>query len=405
MATPMPETAPVLAEAYNPAPPPARTYVGAEVLQWFVKRDATQPLLLLAPQQGPPPGNGFGVGTTGDPNMTEVFPGKHGLDYGVFTGMRISAGTTFGDSPWGFEGSIFALERRQDQGAFTGVAGKPFITQPFLEINQFGVPVQPAALLVSSAPTATQTGLNGSIFLDAHTQFWGWELNATYRPDESAGKVSMLHFGFRQLNLNEALNMSLTLSPATSMGPGNAMIGFNGAPIFRTEDQIHTVDSFTATNQFNGPQIGATFTWGTGPLTFDFTPKIAVGANHETVVIRGNTTLLHQGAIAGFANGGVFALPSNIGIFERDELTVVPELTAKLSLELTSWARVNVGYNLLYLSSVVRPGTQVDPRLDFTQMPSDVAFGPLTPPLFPRPWFRDTDFYAHGFTAGLELRW
>src|SRR5439155_17525305 len=137
-----------------------------------------------------------------DPNMTGVFPGHNGLDYGVFSGLRVSAGTSFGaDSAWGIEASAFLLQRREQQATFTGSNGKPFLTQPFLEINAFGVPVEPAALLVSSTASATQTGLNGTIFFDAHSQFWGWESNLTYRPDPSAGNVSKVLFGFRQLNL------------------------------------------------------------------------------------------------------------------------------------------------------------------------------------------------------------
>ena len=72
---------------------------------------------------------------------------------------------------------------------------------------------------------------------------------------------------------------------------------------------------------------------------------------------------------------------------------------------------VSVGYNFLYWSSVVRPGEQIDRRLDVTQIPNfspppSPPFGPTLPtnPQVPQRLLKDSDFWAHGLTAGIEIR-
>ena len=69
--------------------------------------------------------------------------------------------------------------------------------------------------------------------------------------------------------------------------------------------------------------------------------------------------------------GGLLALPgANIGRYTQSKFAVVPEAGVKIGYHLTPNLRLAVGYNFLYLSSVLRPGDQIDTGLDVTRIPN-----------------------------------
>jgi hypothetical protein len=63
-----------------------------------------------------------------------------------------------------------------------------------------------------------------------------------------------------------------------------------------------------------------------------------------------------------------------------------------------------VGYSFLYLSSVVRPGDQIDRVLNVTRIPNFVPGAVPSGPLRPMPLIHDTDFWAQGINFGVEFR-
>jgi hypothetical protein len=132
--------------------------------------------------------------------------------------------------------------------------------------------------------------------------------------------------------------------------------------------------------------------------------KVAVGLNRETIRVSGATSLLTGGVVTASGPGGLLAVSTNSGSVTNNELTVVPELGLRLNFDVCNHIRLNVGYNLLYMSSVARPGSQIDRRINPELVPHDVAYNPnTTGPFFPRGFFTDTDFFAHGVSFGLEV--
>jgi hypothetical protein len=85
----------------------------------------------------------------------------------------------------------------------------------------------------------------------------------------------------------------------------------------------------------------------------------------------------------------------------------VPQLGLQAGWQPLDWIRLFVGYDFLYLSDVARPGDQVDRVINptqgpaFTNNPNSVLTGPARP-TFPG---RSTDFWAHGLSFGVELRY
>jgi len=129
--------------------------------------------------------------------------------------------------------------------------------------------------------------------------------------------------------------------------------------------------------------------------------KVALGSNTQKVRINGSTQLTEAGIPETFT-GGLLAQRSNIGIYERDEFAVVPELGATLGFHVSPRFSVTVGYTLVYFSNVVRAGEQIDTDLNPGLIP--IEDNPLNGPLRPRFLFRQSDFYATGVTVGGDFR-
>jgi hypothetical protein len=165
-------------------------------------------------------------------------------------------------------------------------------------------------------------------------------------------------------------------------------------------------DNFQTHNQFYGPQIGTKLGWRYNFITVDLAAKIALGEMHESVDINGNIT--QSGANAsnpGTFRGGLFAQPTNIGHQSHDEFVVVPEIQVKVGCEIVTGVRAFVGYNFMYVSDVVRPGSQVDRNLNLTQSPiSSIGGGSLQGQASPQPLFNRESYWANGVSFGLELK-
>ena len=82
------------------------------------------------------------------------------------------------------------------------------------------------------------------------------------------------------------------------------------------------------------------------------------------------------------APGGFFAQPgTNIGHYSQDRFAVVPEMGVNVGYDITCWARVFVGYTFMYISDVARPGNQINPTVNPSQLLAFAPFGaPRQPP-------------------------
>jgi hypothetical protein len=123
---------------------------------------------------------------------------------------------------------------------------------------------------------------------------------------------------------------------------------------------------------------------------------------HESVNIQGTSTLVQPGMPNITVPGGQFAAPSNIGRSTRDRFDAMPELEISIGYQISPNFQVFIGYNLLYLNKVARPGNQVDLVVDAGGNQIDPGFtGAMTS--FPRPFFSDSNFWAQGLDFGLEV--
>src|SRR5262249_43499690 len=96
------------------------------------------------------------------------------------------------------------------------------------------------------------------------------------------------------------------------------------------------------------------------------------------------------------STGGLLALPTNIGSYQHNGFTVVPEMQFNVAYSVMPNVRVIFGYNLIYWSRVARPGEQIDTFVNTSQSGGQTLAG--TPG--PRFTFRESDLWVQGISIG-----
>ncbi len=125
---------------------------------------------------------------------------------------------------------------------------------------------------------------------------------------------------------------------------------------------------------------------------------MAVGNTRSRVRIDGRTlTTLPDGPSASF-EGGLLAQATNIGTYQQDHFSIVPELGVTLGYEITRRLRATFGYTFLYWSRVARPANQIDTSV--SQFPPEDPAGDRRPTFD----FRTSGFWAQGMNLGFEYR-
>jgi hypothetical protein len=163
-------------------------------------------------------------------------------------------------------------------------------------------------------------------------------------------------------------------------------------------------DDFRTSNVFHGVELGVLGELERGRCSIEVVGKLAVGEVDERVFVDGLTVRTING-IPAQGEGGLLALPSNIGRYRRDDLAVVPQFEMTCMLRVAPRLRLLAGYNFLYWGRVVRPGDQIDLDVNPDLIPFRTPGIPFAGALRPRFEFRDTDFWAQGVSFGAEYRW
>jgi len=378
---------------------PSRFYVRGEYLLWTIKNDRAPPLV-----------------TTGDSSVASIAPGMISVPGALnrgdtvvlfggditnnpFSGARFTAGMGIDDcGDKAVEVGGFFLSQRATNFAVTS-AQVPFLARPFFAANPGPAPDLPREFVEVVSIAGARTG---SVRVHSPTELYGLNADVTCKVCCGCDYTINALAGARYLNLRESLTITEDNMVSFTAAPGGA---------FPPGSRVLVADSFATRNEFYGCDMGLSGRYYCGRFDVDGFARVALGTTRQTVDINGSQSVIQANGVTTNFKGGLLALPSNIGSESRDRFSVVPEVGVSLGVKLTDGIRLSVGYNFLYWSSVVRPGEQIDRRLDllqipnFTQLPSP-PFGPTLPtnPTLPQRLFKDTDFWAHGLTVGLEIR-
>ncbi len=157
-----------------------------------------------------------------------------------------------------------------------------------------------------------------------------------------------------------------------------------------------TLDSFGAQNSFHGGHIGILSDISSGFCTVSTIGKIALGNMHSTTNVFGSTTEDAPGPSIITSPGGLITGPNIAGSQTRDKFTFLPELGAKLRLDLTSSLQFSVGYTLIIIPDTVLSSDLVNTMTDLS------GFTGLPPT--PGGVVRDQVTYLQGVDLGLSLK-
>ena len=359
---------------------PGRWTASSELLLWWV-RPMSVPALVTTSS---PPFNG--VPGLGD---TSVVYGNGSLPTSLHTGARFGGTYWFDDChTWGLDASLFFLGRNGKEFVAT-TDQYPLLARPFINANQ-GVAFSE---LVAAPGLAT-----GSVAVRSDTQLWGADVNLRRSLLCSPCTKIDLLLGYRYLRLTDEIN----ITEAFSRTPGSlGAIGVPTAVLGTVSDQFRTA------NHFHGVNLGLAGETRRGRWTAEGRASVALGTVFQNVEINGAQNIQFADG-SGRATGGLLALPgANIGTFGQTNFGVLPEAGLKLSYDLTSHWKVGVGYNFLYLNSVVRAGQQIDPMLDVNRIPNFPLPGTIPTLSATRPTvpFRTTDMFAQGVSFSLQYTW
>lgn len=369
-----------------------RVWVNTAYNLWFAKAQPTNyPFVTTsAPNEG---------GQLGQPTTT-VLHSRTDLGYGVFSGFKIDGGFFSDDSRrWGLYASGFLTEQKANTfNAASDATGQPLLARPFYDLSS---PNPTSGVQLVSFPTYAA----GSVSVYSRSQAYGAEggpITNLYRssPDctSYACNINFLG-GFRYLELDENLE---TASRSTLLNGATAT--FDGKQ-YSAPATIEVRDQFTAQNSFYGGNLGLSTESRSGRWSTSVTGKIALGVMHERVTVNGSSALSDQArGVFSTVNGGLFANSTNIGTYKNDEFCVIPEVTASLAYNWTSWFSTSIGYNFIYVSRVARPGDQFSPAVNPTNIPTNqfYGFGSVIPG--PNPLLTQSDYWLQGVNFAFNVR-
>lgn len=371
-----------------------RTWLDADYLLWWFKPAPAGPALLTTGTLTTPTALGSGIlGTPG----TSVLAGNTYLNQGPYSGFRIGGGIMDCSGTIGAEGNFFYLTQQGISETFTsGITGSPLLARPIID-SRTGA----ETVLFVAAPNS----FAGHFNVDSSTRFFGADANvllpftrcgACY-PDEVGCYVTGLA-GFAYYNLHDDLTMSQS-STVLPFGVGF----FDSIPI-SPGGNLAVSDDIRTLNQFYGGQIGlkAGVTWWR--FTLNGTAKVGLGSMREDANLTGSTSATTTFGTA-TVPGGLYVLNTNAGTHSRNVLAVVPQGTLAFALEITPQVKLTLGYTMIYISDVARPGNLIDRNINRTELPSSQTFNPIVPgPQRPSFSWSGTDFWAQGVNVGLSLR-
>lgn len=377
-----------------PCGPPGRFWVDVEYLLWFTQGNSIPPLITA----GPPGQPQAAAGVLGQPGTTVVY-GNERINDDARSGVRVRGGFWLDcEHKIGVEFGGFFLGQSSDNASASGpgTPGSGVISRPFFNSNP--------AVNANAAELVAFPGIfAGTVHVGSTSDLGGGDATGrynlccgcNYRVDALAG-YRYLHLA-DDLEIDENLTSLLTVQQAAML--------LNAAIPQGT--QFFVLDHFHTTNDFNGVNLGLAGEYRYCKWIFGARGTVALGDTHQTVTISGATKTITPDGNQATLPGGLLTQPSNIGSFSADYFSVVPEIGATVGYQLTPHIRVNAGYNFLYWSNVSRTGGVIDLNVDSRSVPRLVS-GNLPasiPGLHPVPMNNQSDYWAQGFTAGLEIRY
>jgi hypothetical protein len=346
-------------------PPGPMFWAQADALFWRAKGGLVPPLVVGVYTSANPP-------LPADPRM--AFPvSDDRINGDVQSGYRLRGGMWL-DKPHGtgVEATYTNFLHASDRSIFLGNSNV-ILARPFVDTVQR----TPALFQLSNS----SAGFQGVAAVGTTFNADGFELNMLRRGPAMIGDEMHWVLGLRYWTLEESLAVE-----TASQGGGL---------------QVSAFDSFATRNRFFGPQVGGDWHWDRGRLSIDLTMKMAVGGMWEEAAIDGGSTVVLPSGARVDRTGGLLALRSNVGDYDRTKLALIRDTSLSLGYCIAPNVQLRLGYDFVWVTNVLRPGQQIDLGVNPTYLPFSSA-----PAGYPRPWYKfDGElFWMHGLSLGLSAQ-
>ncbi|MCA9216016.1 MAG: BBP7 family outer membrane beta-barrel protein [Planctomycetales bacterium] len=345
-------------------------YGSVEYLMWWEKGDFLPPLVASSP-------DGTSSENTGVVGFSNALFGDETFNNDLINGFRVTLGTWVnGNNNLGVIGRYFNTE--DAEASFSGDSNRfPRLGRPFF--NTFTN--EEDSLLLGFPDEIT-----GDVTATFRSQARGAEANirklytcgGNYRVD--------VVYGYRYMGIDESVRIDNTLR---FIDPQSIQVGTS----------IEQFDLFDIENEFHGGELGFMGHSIQGCWAIDFIAKVALGNTTQRTSISGQSITTPATGSALTTQGGLLTQPSNIGMHEDNQFTVIPEFTATASYALTYNLDLSIGYTFLYVNHVARPSNAIDRSVNLTQQ---TALDGELRPVFPG---TDSDYLLQGINFGLNFRY
>jgi len=355
-------------------------YLRADYLLWWGKGMWAPPLVTTST-----PGTSLdNAGVLGLPNTSVLFPTETMADASQ-SGGRARIGYWFDHcDTMAVEGTYFAIG--QASSSFSGdTAEFPILARPFINVTPDSIE--------NDAQVISYPGLySGAVSVQGTSSLQGVEVVVRHLMARGCDWRIDWTLGWRYNRLDDNLLINanrLTLGSPTAPNTGSTLSEY---------------DQFSADNYFNGVQLGIITETKKNRWWFETRATLALGNNRSYVTIDGQTTTMTSipgaGTQVNSYDGGLLAMPSNIGTYWDDDFAIVPQIGVNLGFEVCCGLWATVGYNFMYWSNVARPGEQIDSDVNLSQAQGGDLLG------IARPGFTEfsTDYWAQGLNFGLAYR-
>lgn len=345
----------------------------AEGLLWWMGGNELPALVTTSPN-GTLPGDAGVLGAAD----TSILHGDRRVDDSLRGGFRSSLGIRLGhwfddlmDSELQFD--VLWVGDGQSSGDFAAASlGSPILARPYHDVSADS----PAAELV-----AFPNEVQGSISIETTSDFLS--TGALFRQawgSWGATRVDWLA-GYRYAQFEEDLSIHeqyLTLEAEPTV--------------------VERSDRFRTWNEFHGADIGLQVWTRAGGWTVEILTKLALGAVVRTVEIDGETFTDPSSDPATVSEGGLVAMPTNMGRFQSSQFSVMPELTIRFRRPISRFFTFTVGYTALALNNTARTGEQIDLAVNTTQFAGGTLNGAPRPAMS----MNDSTLWVQGLSVGLE---
>lgn len=354
-----------------------RLWFRGDYLMWWGRGADLPPLVTTSPT-----GTDRDVaGVLGEDTTSALF-GDDSYGSDTRSGGRFTMGYWFRPCQFGLQASyLFLGDESETYDASS--EGDPILARPFFNVQDG----EQDARLIAFEEGGQRTIVDGSVHVDLTTSFE--ELEILFRRvlcQRPAGRLDFL-LGYQFARLEDGLRIdeSITSQDQEGVVPGTT---------------IELFDQFDTGNEFNGAELGLVFEERLCRWSLEMLLKVGLGSTHSQVAIHGRTVTTVPEFDPVTTQGGLLALPTNIGDYEQDQFTVIPELGVTLGYDLTCNLRATVGYTFIYWSKVARPGDQIDLDVNESQFNGEPLEGEARPAFS---WVT-TDYWVQGLNFGFDYR-